>query len=110
VTNSVPLSGDFNQDRVVDAADYTVWRDSLNTTGYHLAADGNGDGRVDTADFAVWKSHFGETWGAAGTGSVSVPEPAAAAWLVVGGLVLAARRFVRRSAHESHPQVAENLS
>jgi hypothetical protein len=27
VTNSVPLAGDYNKDRVVDAADYIVWRE-----------------------------------------------------------------------------------
>ena len=45
--------GDFSKDHVVDAADYAVWRDNLDATGYHLAADGNGDGRVDSDDYIV---------------------------------------------------------
>jgi glucose/arabinose dehydrogenase len=101
VINSVPLSGDFNKDRVVDAADFTVWRDSLESTGYHLAADGNGDGKVDAADYDVWKSHFGETWGAAGrgAGSLSVPEPASAAVLAFGCAFIRIRRIGQRFTH-----------
>ncbi len=101
VTNSVPLLGDFNQDHVVDAADYTVWRDSLDATGYHLAADGNGDGKVDAADYDVWKSHFGETWSATGggAGALSVPEPATAALLALGCLFISVRRIRRMLTH-----------
>src|SRR6202007_2157730 len=43
------LPGDFNHDGIVDAADYTVWRDSLGQTG-NVAADGNEDNVVDMAD------------------------------------------------------------
>ncbi len=37
------LPGDYTRDGVVDAADYSLWRDSLGATGPNLAADGNGD-------------------------------------------------------------------
>ena len=81
VTNSVPLLGDYNRDHVVDAADYTVWRDMKGEEGHHLAADGNGNGRVDEADYEIWKDHYGEEWSASGSGmsagsGTSVPEPA----------------------------------
>ncbi len=79
VTNTVPLSGDYNRDHVVDAADYVVWRSMQNQTGYQLAADGNGDGKVDGDDFAVWRDHFGETWTGLGFGAGgatgNIPEP-----------------------------------
>jgi hypothetical protein len=57
------LVGDYNQDHVVDAADYTVWRDSLGQMGLapYSGADGDGDGTVDSDDYLVWKTHFGET-------------------------------------------------
>lgn len=109
VTNSVPLLGDFNQDRVVDAADYNVWRDTLGSTGYHLAADGNGDGRVDDADFDVWTTHFRQTWGAAGAGSVMVPEPATAATLVLGGILVGLGRKPRAPAHGCISAVGQTL-
>jgi Dockerin type I domain len=54
--------GDFNLDGVVDAADYSVWRDHLgNIVTPYTSADGNGNGVVDAADYEVWKSHFGQT-------------------------------------------------
>ena len=65
----MPLVGDYNQNHIVDAADYTVWRNMLGQVGYHLAADGNGDGRVDESDYGVWKNHFGEVWSGSGNGS-----------------------------------------
>ncbi len=54
------IRGDFNRNGIVDAADYTVWRDSLGlavTSG--TGADGNVDGMVDSLDYEVWKSNFG---------------------------------------------------
>src|SRR4029078_4937754 len=35
------LPGDFNHDHIVDAADYSVWRDSLGQKGLILPADGD---------------------------------------------------------------------
>ena len=61
---SAGLTGDYNQNGVVDAADYTVWRDSLGQTGTALAADGNGNDEIDPGDYDVWTTHFGESAGA----------------------------------------------
>src|SRR5262249_14641829 len=54
-------NGDFNGDGTVDAADYTVWQDSLGQLGIGLAADGNGNGVIDGGDYDVWKAKFGES-------------------------------------------------
>jgi hypothetical protein len=77
--------GDFNGDGVVDAADYTRWRDNLG--GDEAMLNGNGDGMngVDAGDYTLWVDHFGTTLeggaGAlAGGGNAAVPEPAS--WLV----------------------------
>lgn len=85
---SVSIAGDFNRDGSVDAADYTVWRDSLGQTGADLAADGSGptagvpDGVVDEFDYEIWKSNFGSH--AAGSGaSVGVPEPTTSALILL---------------------------
>ena len=78
------IPGDFNLDGRVDAADYTIWRDTQGHTGEGLAADGSGptsgvpDGVVDEYDYAIWKSNFGATAFDDGMG-VGVPEPATAA-------------------------------
>lgn len=61
--------GDFNNDGVIDAADYTVWRDTTGSTGPLLAADANGDELVNEADLAIWRSAYGVAT------AISVPEP-----------------------------------
>jgi hypothetical protein len=69
VINSVPPQppdncwwGDYNQDGVVDLADYTVWADNFGKTGPpHIHGDGNGDGTVDLADYTIWADNFGRT-------------------------------------------------
>jgi autotransporter-associated beta strand protein len=55
-----PLVGDFNDDDLVDAVDYTVWRNSLNQIGDNLPADADGNGVVDAADHALWKRNYGK--------------------------------------------------
>lgn len=72
----VVAPGDFDGNGYVDAVDYTIWRDSQNSTT-DLRADGNGDRVVNDLDYAIWKSNFGTSY-AAGAGQLaSVPEPAA---------------------------------
>jgi hypothetical protein len=70
------LVGDYNLDGSVDAADYSVWRDSVGSTE-NFAADGNGDGAVDEADYELWRQNFGQTAADLGAGqsTQSVPEP-----------------------------------
>ncbi len=87
------IRGDYNNDGVVDAADYTVWRDTSNQTGFALAADGDADGVVGPADYQVWKAAYGtlNTVGAA----IAVPEPAAATMLLAAAAAALGRRRVR---------------
>ncbi|TWT36985.1 Matrixin [Posidoniimonas corsicana] len=85
------LAGDYNGDGVVDAADYTVWRDSLGQSGQSLAADGNGDLLVDSADYGLWRSNFGESAATVGLAE-NAPEPAAVLLLASGGLACLRRR------------------
>jgi hypothetical protein len=112
-----PNAGDYNGNGHVDAADYTVWRNTLGSTSA-LAADGDGSGTVDEADYALWKTNFGKVNGAAllndgiltgvvryqafslgsGAGAVAatqVPEASiiSIAAAMVGGLLSTRRRF-----------------
>ena len=66
------LAGDYNGNGIVDAADYTVWLESLGSTN-SLAADGDGSGTVDAADYLVWKNNFGSQ--TSSSLSSSIPEP-----------------------------------
>jgi hypothetical protein len=69
------IQGDYNRNGVVDAADYVVWRKTLNQTGANLPADGNHSGTVDTADLDLWRSRFGLTSGRGGSVDAEpVPE------------------------------------
>lgn len=79
---SGPIPGDFNNDNVVDAADYVVWRkNGLDANAYNL-----------------WRTHFGQT----GSGSAaptpssgsSVPEPTT---LTLTVMVVLARIILRPS-------------
>ncbi|MCA9240398.1 MAG: hypothetical protein KDA37_09370 [Planctomycetales bacterium] len=70
------LEGDYNGDGTVDAADYTVWRDSLNDIGQDLPADGSGNMVVDQADYIVWRDNYGATAGL--SAAAPAPEPASA--------------------------------
>ncbi|MDA0660272.1 MAG: hypothetical protein O3C60_15740 [Planctomycetota bacterium] len=86
------VPGDYNDDNIVDAADYTVWRDMLGQTGVGLAADGTGprsypDGKVDNMDYEYWQANFGGLLGLGSANSnagnllLPVPEPNSS-WLV----------------------------
>jgi hypothetical protein len=86
------LPGDYNGDNVVDAADYTMWRDHLDTN-FELANDET-PGSVDASDYEIWRTHFGQTLeGSAATVS-AVPEPTTFSSAVLGfvAIVVAARR------------------
>jgi glucose/arabinose dehydrogenase len=67
------LPGDYNDDSVVNAADYTVWRDNLNGTA-ELPNDQT-PGAVTAEDYDLWVNAFGSA-AVSGSGSlVAVPEP-----------------------------------
>lgn len=93
-------NGDFNGDGIVNAADYTIWRDSLGATGlspYDLG-DANGDGAVTSEDYGIWRSQFGQSIPTALSLARSyaiaqaVPEPRAI-WGVAIVIVCFAIRF-----------------
>lgn len=95
------LLPDYNENGVVDAADYVLWRDTFGLTGAGLPADGNNNGSIDQGDYDVWRANFGAIVGAGAGSSVSgsaVPEPAGAALLTIGTLFAISPRRWRRAA------------
>ncbi|TWT90758.1 hypothetical protein Mal64_11550 [Pseudobythopirellula maris] len=86
-----PLAGDYNNNGVVDAADFTVWRDNLGEAAGALPNDVDG-GVIGAAQYDTWVAHFGQTREAAQ--SPAVPEPSCVALLG-----LAAGAFARRRRH-----------
>ncbi len=56
IADRIHITGDFNQDGTVDAADYVVWRKGLGTT-------------TSQSEYNDWRAHFGETANGSGTGT-----------------------------------------
>jgi hypothetical protein len=89
-------SGDYNGNGVVDAADYVMWRKTLDAsaTPAGSGADGDQSGMIDEGDYSHWQRRFGQTTsGVGGGGSAVVPEPVPVLMLAVGlPLVFVANR------------------
>jgi hypothetical protein len=75
------IAGDFNGDTRVDAADYTVWRDGLNS-------------EYSPMQYDDWKGNFGFGTSGIGSGStelplsvVEVPEPPSGVFAAIGFII-----------------------
>ncbi len=98
VPNVGAVAGDYNGNGVVDAADYTVWRNHLGQT-FQLTNEGPGQtpGMVTPEDYSFWKTHFGET--ASGSGAAAqraVPEPSTWCLLLTLTIAVCGSRFAVR--------------
>lgn len=91
-TGPAAVAGDYNEDGTVDAADYTLWRDSENSIGIGLAADGNGDEVVDGADYTIWANNYGMS--SSTSSAAAVPEPSS---LCLLALMLAGSCVAKRN-------------
>jgi hypothetical protein len=89
-------TGDYNNNGIVDAADYVRWRNAVGTTTV-LPNDLIG-GTIGTAHYNQWRENFGEVFGAGGGGGsaefASVPEPGAGSLIILAAAAL----FVARRA------------
>lgn len=75
--------GDFNGDGVVNAADYTTWRDGLDAT-------------YSASDYFVWSTNYGNTVAVPLT---AIPEPTAATTLLVAcGIAIPGMRGLQSTA------------
>jgi hypothetical protein len=97
IIGEVRLGGDYNLDGAVNAADYTVWRNSLGqSVPAGTGADGSGptgvpDGTITRHDYTHWKSRYGATAGSGGAVAElhAVPEAASHLLAAAGCMLLA---------------------
>jgi hypothetical protein len=87
------VPGDYNNNGVVDAADYAVWRDRLGTaTTLPNEVSGVTPGSVTNEDYAAWRARFGRTSGSGSGASLAfaaaVPEPSSAIVLAAFALLM----------------------
>jgi hypothetical protein len=104
---SQPQTGDYNNNGVVDAADYVVWRDNLDQSV--TIPNDTTPGMVTQADFDIWRANFGKSGAPSGPSTLmqgfvryitplaaatAVPEPSAIVFVGIGlaTLAVASRR------------------
>jgi hypothetical protein len=68
------LPGDYNDDGVVDAADYAVWRNNVGAPAGTLLNDGDG-GTIGQAHYDTWRANFGMSLPVPPPANASIPEP-----------------------------------
>jgi len=87
------LAGDYNNDGIVDAGDYVIWKKNVGQPSQTLPNDTTGV-IIGQAQYDLWKSSFGNTTPVPGGGAVeiasAIPEPASVALLTLGLAALAA--------------------
>jgi hypothetical protein len=101
--SSEPLPGDYNSDGSVDAADYTVWRNTGGTSEQYaewkvlFGAALTGGAAIADTRFVATRANYAETR-TEKTADLAVPEPRAALLIVCGvpALLLRASQFRRR--------------
>lgn len=72
-TVKVGVPGDYNDNGVVDAADYVLWR-----KGGPLQFEVDTPGTVNSTDYTAWRARFGKNTAGSGSGLsliTEVPEP-----------------------------------
>lgn len=88
------LLGDYNEDDIVDAADFVVWRKAEQTGVADLPNDNDDPGNIGPAEYALWRANFGSTLPGSGSGlgGGAVPEPASVVLVMLGMAAMAMGR------------------
>lgn len=100
LTASLQVTGaeaDFNQNGVVDGADFLIWQrgSGLVSGATRALGDANADGAVNQFDLAIWRGQYGATTNAP---VAAVPEPATLGGaLLMGASLLPLARKRRRA-------------
>lgn len=79
------IASDYNDNGVVDAADYVLWRDHLNQAT--SIPNDITPGTVTAQDYVEWRQRFGKTSAEFG-GGASIPEPGSYLYISVVTVIL----------------------
>jgi hypothetical protein len=83
IYDGVGIPGDYNNNGVVDGADYVLWR-----SGGPLQNEVATPGSVTPEDYTEWRARFGNTAGSgSGLGGAMVPEPSTFLLLCFSALI-----------------------
>ncbi len=85
------LEGDYNNDGIVDGADYAVLREHLGQPAGTLPNDLTNQ-PIGQSQLAVWRATFGSSLAGIGSAVAPAPEPASLVTLMAGFLVAITRR------------------
>lgn len=75
VTAPVGVVGDYNNNGIVDAGDYVVWRRALGSAVALPNRDPANSGNISQADYNSWRKYFGQTAGSGSWAVGAIPEP-----------------------------------
>lgn len=76
----ITLPGDYNEDGVVSAADYVIWR---NNEGQSVTLPNDATFEtVDQEDYEVWVANFGATVGSGSSSKLNCAAPEPTTWLL----------------------------
>jgi hypothetical protein len=87
------FAGDYNDDGVVDVADFVVWSKG----GLPLANETASGGIVNNADYLEWSMNFGASEQSGSGGLSAVPEPSV--WSATFAILAGAAAFRGRTRH-----------
>ena len=78
----------FNDDGVIDAADYTIWKDSVGLASSVLRGNGSGEATVVRKDYRIWEMNFQTSESFAGADLIPEPTSLLLAFLALTGVSL----------------------
>jgi len=95
-TGPAAVLGDYNNDAIVNAADYVAWREAKSTGATTLTnrdPSRVGNPPVDDLDYTFWKSRFGATSGSGAVlASAAIPEPGVGCLALIATVICGAAR------------------
>lgn len=79
---------DFNNDGIVNGADFLLWQRNFGGAGGLPQGDADGNGQINAADLTIWKAQFGTSPSTALAAAVPEPTSGLSALLALGAAAM----------------------